>query len=140
MFRQCAEMILRFHKSATTALLKVTHEKYMDISLKSKLQMKYLQHMQSFHSVRLSQKAHILHGRALCIHFVIILCYLWTSKQEILNKGGSLVIQRDLDRMIELKEETKMKMANENVGLGLGSGRRSSDQVQNGSSSSELRR
>ncbi|XP_069143279.1 putative cyclin-B3-1 isoform X2 [Solanum lycopersicum] len=27
--RQCAEMILRFHKSATTALLKVTHEKYM---------------------------------------------------------------------------------------------------------------
>ncbi|XP_060188801.1 putative cyclin-B3-1 isoform X2 [Lycium barbarum] len=27
--RHCAEMILRFHKAATTALLKVTHEKYM---------------------------------------------------------------------------------------------------------------
>ncbi|XP_055823059.1 putative cyclin-B3-1 [Solanum dulcamara] len=27
--RECAEMILRFHKAATTALLKVTHEKYM---------------------------------------------------------------------------------------------------------------
>lgn len=45
-------------------------------------------------------------------------CYLWTSEQEILNKGGSLVIQSVLDRMIKLKEETKMKMANGNVCLG----------------------
>ncbi|XP_070044359.1 putative cyclin-B3-1 isoform X3 [Nicotiana tomentosiformis] len=31
-FRHCAEMILRFHKAASTALLKVTHEKYMQSS------------------------------------------------------------------------------------------------------------
>ncbi|XP_019255591.1 PREDICTED: putative cyclin-B3-1 isoform X2 [Nicotiana attenuata] len=30
--RHCAEMILRFHKAASTALLKVTHEKYMQSS------------------------------------------------------------------------------------------------------------